>query len=387
MNLINYHKMKFLRLAFYVLIAQLVLSGCAGEGVEETSSSSSSEINFDAYVGRNASTRSSITDIDFLKKDLHDAYNAGFGVFARYKHDDGKTITPLMDTEHVYWKEWKGNHKDWGYEHIRFWPSNGKVDFYAFAPYSEQVKMGGLPDSLVNQADSNSPYTYIDFPSNWSPIDLIWSKQKDQTAPTSPDSKVTFQFKHALARLSFDITAPNLEDGTVIKVQRVRLYGVSDFKGVFVMEGYLNLNTGDWILADNGVKWHYTWTPEGKKADIPNNDNAKKDSIVYKLSAPPQLPNLENKVTNDGDSYIFIIPQTKTEPFHLAITYTVQQGDFKETVTVKKNLLEVLDKSGAPNPSFEFKEGKAYVFHLKLSLDPVNFSITNTVDDWGKDDQ
>lgn len=361
MNL-NYHKMKFLRLAFYVLVAQLVLSGCAGETVEETSSSSASEINFDAYVGRDASTRSDVTDIDFLKSG---EWNAGFGVFARYGN------THLMDTEHVTWRK-----DHWGYDHIRFWPSSGKVDFYAFAPYSEQVKMGGLPDSLVNQADSNSPNTYIDFPSNWSPIDLIWSKQPDQTAPTSPDSKVTFQFKHALARLSFDITAPNLEDGTVIKVQRVRLYGVSDFKGVFVMEGYLNLNTGAWILADNGVKWHYTWTPEGKKADIPNNDNGKKDSIVYKLSDPPELPNLKNKVTNDGDSYIFIIPQTKTEPFHLAITYTVQQGDFKETVTVKKNLLDVLDKSGAPNPSFTFEKGKAYVFHLKLSLDPVDFSVT-----------
>ena len=361
MNL-NYHKMKFLRLAFYVLVAQLVLSGCAGEAVEETSSSSASEINFDAYVGRNASTRSDVTDIKFLQSG---AWNAGFGVFARYGN------THLMDTEHVTWRK-----DHWGYDHIRFWPSSGKVDFYAFAPYSPYVAMGGLPDSLVNQADSNSPNTYIDFPSNWSPIDLIWSKQPDQTAPTSPDSKVTFQFKHALARLSFDITAPKLEDGTVIKVQRVRLYGVSDFKGVFVMEGYLNLNTGAWILADNGVKWHYTWTPEGKKADIPNNDNGKKDSIVYKLSDPPELPNLKNKVTNDGDSYIFIIPQTKTEPFHLAITYTVQQGDFKETVTVKKNLLDVLDKSGAPNPSFTFEKGKAYVFHLKLSLDPVDFSVT-----------
>lgn len=360
--------MKFLRFAFYVLIAQLVLSGCAGEGVEETSSSSSSEINFDAYVGRNASTRSSETNITFLQDTL---FNSGFGVFARYNYN-GKILS-LLDTEHVTWNK-DQNH--WAYTNTRFWPSEGSVDFYAFAPYSDQVKMGGLPDSLVNQADSNSPNTYIDFPSNWSPIDLIWSKQPDQTAPTSPDSKVTFQFKHALARLSFDITAPNLEDGTVIKVQRVRLYGVSDFKGVFVMEGYLNLNTGAWILADNGVKWHYTWTPEGKKADIPNNDNGKKDSIVYKLSDPPELPNLKNKVTNDGDSYIFIIPQTKTEPFHLAITYTVQQGDFKETVTVKKNLLDVLDKSGAPNPSFTFEKGKAYVFHLKLSLDPVDFSVT-----------
>ena len=358
--------MKFLRLAFYVLVAQLVLSGCAGEGVEETSSSSASEINFDAYVGRDASTRSDITDIDFLR---YGGWNAGFGVFARY----GKTH--LMDTEHVYWK---GDH--WGYDHIRFWPSSGKVDFYAFARYVSFVEMVSLPPELAPK-DDISPDTYIDFPSNKNPIDLIWAQKTGQEAPTSPGSKVTFQFKHALARLSFDITAPNLEDGTVIKVQRVRLYGVSDFKGVFVMRGYLNLNTGAWILADNGVKWHYTWTPEGKKADIPDNDNDKKDSIVYKLSAP-QLDYKTPSITNDKDSYIFIIPQTKTEAFHLAITYTVEQGDFKETVTVKKNLLDVLDKSGAPNPSFEFKEGKAYVFHLKLSLDPVEFDVKATVGDW-----
>lgn len=291
-------------------------------------------------------------------------WNAGFGVFARYGN------THLMDTEHVTWREIIGDMTI-----SRFWPSSGKVDFYAFAPYSPYVAMGGLPDSLVWQDKNISPYTYIRFPSNDSPIDLVWAKQLGQTAPTSPDSKVTFKFEHALARLSFDIKAPKLEDGTVIKVQRVRLYGVSDFKGVFVMEGYLNLNTGAWILADNGVKWHYSWTPEGKKADIPNNDNDKKDSIVYKLSDPPELPNLENKVTNDGDSYIFIIPQTKTEAFHLAITYTVQQGKFKETVMVKKNLLEVL-RPGVPNPSFTFEKGKAYVFHLILSLDPVDFSVT-----------
>lgn len=360
--------MKFLRLAFYVLIAQLVLSGCAGEGVEETSSSSASEINFDAYVGRNASTRSSITDIKFLQGSV---WNAGFGVFARYNHIDG-TISSLMDKEHVTWRE-----DHWGYDHIRFWPSSGTVDFYAFAPYSPYVEMGSLPTDLA-QKDDISPYTYIRFPSNESPIDLVWAKQLGQTAPTSPGSKVTFQFHHALARLSFDVTAPELEDGTVIKVQRVRLYGVSDYKGVFVMQGYLNLNKGNWILADNGVKWHYSWTPEGKKADIPNNDNDKKDSIVYKLSDPPELPNLENKnkVTNDKDSYIFIIPQTKTEAFHLAITYTVKQGNFEETVTVKKNLLDVLCKPGDPNRSFTFEKGKAYVFHLKLSLDPVDFSVT-----------
>lgn len=102
--------MKFLRLAFYVLIAQLVLSGCAGEGVEETSSSSASEINFDAYVGRNASTRAGINDIDSLKSNR---WNSGFGVFARYNRYnhtvEGIKSPMLMDDEHVYWKNWKGN--------------------------------------------------------------------------------------------------------------------------------------------------------------------------------------------------------------------------------------------------------------------------------------
>ena len=112
--------MKFLRLAFYVLIAQLVLSGCAGEAVEETSSSSSSEINFDAYVGRNASTRSEVTDITFLQGGK---FNAGFGVFAIYKHTkEENSSLMLMDNEHVTWQE---NH--WGYTNTRYWPNEGFV--------------------------------------------------------------------------------------------------------------------------------------------------------------------------------------------------------------------------------------------------------------------
>lgn len=362
--------MKFLRLAFYVLIAQLVLSGCAGEGVEETSSSSASEINFDAYVGRNASTRSSITDMKFLQGSV---WNAGFGVFARYGN------THLMDTEHV---TWRGDH--WGYDHIRFWPSDGTVDFYAFAPYSSQVRMGSLPPNLAKE-DDISPDTYIDFPSNMSPVDLIWANQPDQTAPTSPDSKVQFQFKHALARLSFDITAKQEleENGAVITVKEVKLYGASETSGIFRMAGYLNLKTGVWRPYDNGTRWFYTWTSDGKvegKGELkkPEED---KNSIIYKLIAPPQLDHTHTKITNDDNSYIFIIPQPKPENFNLKITYTVEQGDFEEDVTVKKNLLDVLPPEDSNHPFF--KGGKAYVFHFKLSLDPVNFSVTADVNPWG----
>lgn len=366
--------MKFLRLAFYVLIAQLVLSGCAGEGVEETSSSSASEINFDAYVGRNASTRSSITDIKFLQGSV---WNAGFGVFARHKHTDGKTITSLMDTEHV---TWRGDH--WGYDHIRFWPSSGKVDFYAFAPYSPQVRMDKLPDYLADKADSNSPNTYIDFPSNMSPVDLIWANQPDQTAPKSPNSKVKFKFKHALIRLGFDITAnQELEEkGAVITVDKVILYGANETSGIFLMAGHLNLKTGDWVPYNNGYSWFYTWTPTGKVGDK-NDEQLKKDGPIYKLSAPPLLDHTHKIITNDvKDSYIFIIPQDPPKNFNLMITYRVQQGDLEETVTVRKNLLDVLPKDRNPFGV----GGKAYIFHLILSLDPINFKVTTDVVNWNE---
>ena len=358
--------MKFLRLAFYVLIAQLVLSGCAGEAVEETSSSSSSEINFDAYVGRNTSTRSSETNIDFLKRDIKnpDNFNAGFGVFARYNH------ISLLDTEHVTWNK-DQNH--WEYTNTRFWPSEGSVDFYAFAPYNGAVKMGKLPDYLVNNPDSKDE-TYIYFPSNVSPIDLVYANAEKQTKDSisSINGKVKFQFKHALARLGLDITANQdlEENGAVITVEEVDLYGPEDYKGVFDMVGYLNLKTGGWHVVNNEkTRWYYAWTPTG---EVGKEDDQKK---CQKLSAS-QLDHTTPIITNDPNSYIFIIPQTKDEKFHLKITYTVKQGDFVDKVTVKKNLLDVLCKPGVPNPSFTFEKGKAYVFHLILSLDPVDFSVT-----------
>ncbi len=58
--------MKFLRLAFYVLIAQLVLLVVPAKAWKRLVSSSS-EINFDAYLGRNASTRAGVTDTTSLK--------------------------------------------------------------------------------------------------------------------------------------------------------------------------------------------------------------------------------------------------------------------------------------------------------------------------------
>ena len=341
--------MKFFRLSFYVLIAQLVLSGCAGEAVEETSSSSSSEINFDAYLGRNASTRAGINNIDSLKGK---EWNSGFGVFARYNHNGN--ISSLMDNEHV---TWNGDH--WGYTNTRYWPNEGNVDFYAFAPYLENVELVNAPDSIKDNP------TCIEFTSSTSPVDLVWDVQKNKTVPTSStDGKVKFVFKHALARLGFDITANQEleENGAVIQVEEVKLYGDTIVNGAFDIKGYLNLENGGWSRPKENTRVVYTWTPTGA------------EDGTFKLSAS-QLDHKCTKIENASNSYLCIIPQEKWQKFYLQITYTVQQGTFKEEVKVRKNLLDV-------HKPFPFEIGKAYVFHLILSLDSINFSVTTTVVDW-----
>lgn len=364
--------MKFLRLAFYVLIAQLVLSGCAGEGVEETSPSSS-EINFDAYLGRNASTRTGVTNLASLKE------TTGFSVFARHTHADG-TISDMMDNEHVTW-----NGNSWGYTNTQYWPDNGSVEFYAYAPHIDEVKLVNAPGE--NKANP----TYIEFNSSVNPVDLVWAVEKREV-PKSPTSasKVNFQFKHALARLAFDITANQQleENGAVIKVKEVKLYGASEDEGALDVKGYLNLADerdnvfcGWSVVKDESTRVIYTWTPPDTE-----------DGGNLKLTAS-QLDHTCAKIGNKPNSYLCVIPQKKgkvndndenedgdNDPFYLQITYTVQQGTSLQEVTVRKNLLEL----GKP---FRFEKRKTYLLHLKLPLGSTrsrssaseDFSVTMSV--------
>ena len=351
--------MKFLRLAFYVLIAQLVLSGCAGEGVEETSPLSS-EINFDAYLGTNTPTRAGETNLASLKG------TSGFSVFARHTHADG-TISDMMDNEHVTW-----NGNSWGYKNTQYWPDNGSVDFYAYAPYIEGVKLVNAPGE-----NKDNP-TYIEFHSSVNPVDLVWAVEKTKV-PTSPTSasKVNFQFKHALARLAFDITVnQQLEENVaVVKVEEVKLYGKTDKEGALDVKGYLNLADerdnvfwGWSVVKDESTRVIYTWTPPDTE-----------DGGDLKLTAS-QLDHTCTKIENASNSYLYVIPQEKKEAFYLQITYTVQQGTSQNTVKVKKNLLDV-------NNPFNFEKRKTYLLHLKLPLNHTrsrssaseDFSVTMSV--------
>lgn len=100
------------------------------------------------------------------------------------------------------------------------------MEFYAYAPHIDGVKLVAPEENKAN--------TYIEFNSSVNLVDLVWAVKKREV-PKSPTSasKVDFQFKHALARLAFDITVnQQLEkNGAVVKVEEVKLYGKTDKEG------------------------------------------------------------------------------------------------------------------------------------------------------------
>ena len=333
--------MKFLRLAFYVLIAQLVLSGCAGEGVEETSSSSSSEINFDAYLGRNASTRAGETNIASLQK-------SGFGVFARYNHNGA--ISSLMDNEHVTWNE---NH--WGYTNTRYWPNEGTVDFFAYAPRRESASLN-LANNQVRLYHSTSNEN----------VDLVWARKS--TVSKSENNAVKLKFEHSLAKISFKILSDALDRDTVngaqIILKSVKLCADSVGNGgVFIDGGYLNWTTGKWDKDDPlSPRTVYTWT---SKTDTLKKEGflLSSDTINYKNTS----------ITVSDKSYLFILPQTKNYEFYLIVEYVLKHADGKEEHLQTKGLVN-------SKHSMDFVAGKAYNFVLNIPLDPIQ--VDAEVEKW-----
>ena len=333
--------MKFLRLAFYVLIAQLVLSGCAGEGVEETSSSSSSEINFDAYLGRNASTRAGETNIASLQK-------SGFGVFARYNHNGA--ISSLMDNEHVTWNE---NH--WGYTNTRYWPNEGTVDFFAYAPRRESASLN-LANNQVRLYHSTSNEN----------VDLVWARKS--TVSKSENKAVELQFEHSLAKISFKILSDALDRDTVngaqIILKSVKLCADSVGNGgVFIDGGYLNWTTGKWDKDDPlSPRTVYTWT---SKTDTTKKEGflLSSDTINYKNTS----------ITVSDKSYLFILPQTKNYEFYLIVEYVLKHADGMKENRQIRGLVN-------SKKSMDFVAGKAYNFVLNIPLDPIQ--VDAEVEKW-----
>lgn len=332
-------------------MAALTLVSCSSEDLNSLSGTPSKNeaISFDSYLGRSAvsvnGSRGSVQNMDALKKPTE-----GFGVFGNYISTDETTPTygdNLFKNQPVTYKT-SAEASAWTYNPVKYWPTEGHINFLAYAPYVENQEL---------KENSKLDFTVLSTIADQK--DLLWANAANQTKQTisSTENKVKFKFAHALARLGYTVKTKAADAGTTITLNKITLAGSADgTTKAFYTKGTIDLSksststTNLWATSGTDTKQKFDWF-SGTQS-------------------------LATTYTNPDTEYLFVIPQdfSKTaenaDALYVIVEYTIKYEDEKTvTNTVSSQLKQ------------NFLQGKAYTFNLTLGLTPIEFDVT-TVEGW-----
>ena len=334
-------------------VAALTLVSCSSDDLNSLSDNSSKNeaISFDGYLGRSAvavnGSRGSVLEIADLKK-LKD----GFGVFGNYNATGGQNFgSNLFDNQPVAYKT-----SAWTYSPLRYWPTEGHIDFLAYAPYDVNTALNttleGNMTSCINFTVENTVAKQKD---------LLWANAENKTKDNifGTENKVKFQFAHALSRLGYSIKLKDAYSDATITLKKITLAGSADeATKAFYKEGTIDLSKEDkaaklWTPSTTADKQNFTWFSGDQK--------------------------LTDKVANNTE-YLFVIPQdfsqktSGADELYVIVEYTIQTGT---TALMTSKVYQKIDKN--------FEQGKAYMINLTIGLTPIDFNADVTV--WDESDK
>ena len=348
-------------------MAALTLVSCSSDDLDSFSGNSSKNeaISFDGYLGRSAvavnGSRGSVVKIDQLK-------TGGFGVFGNYSKETTTAYgNSLFDNQQV---TYDNTNSKWTYSPLKFWPSDGHIDFLAYAPYDKSTKL----------TDGSKINNFIVSKTIADQTDLLWTNATSSISPdlTMAKEKVKFQFHHALSRLGYTVNltgdySSKPENKATFTLKKITLAGSSDgTKGAFYTSGTINLSTQnnkEGLWSNQTGKQKFDWSSVDKPVTyVGPKDQTKKP------------------VSNLDTEYLFVIPQDFSkdkiegqpdpDELYVIVEYTITYKDGKEqTNTVYKQIKR------------HFLQGKAYNLNLTLGL-PIEFDVDVTggvnagVDGW-----
>lgn len=361
-------------------MAALTLVSCSSDDLDSFSDNSSKNeaISFDGYLGRSAvavnGTRGSVETVTNLQTD-------GFGVFGNYSKDATTAYgNNLFENQQVTYDKSATPAPKWTYSPLKFWPSDGHIDFLAYAPYDKSTKLTG--GSKINNFIVSKVIT--------DQKDLLWTNATSSISAdvTSTKKKVNFQFHHALSRLGYTVNltgdySSNPENKATFTLKKITLAGSPDeTTGAFYESGTIDLSKAtkdEKLWSDQTGKQKFDWSSVDKQ-------------VTY---VDPKDPT-KKPVSNPSSEYLFVIPQNFPEkiedPEHsgqqidnpdklyVIVEYTIDYGGgVKVDNKVYKRLTQ------------DFKQGKAYMLNLTLGL-PIEFDVNLSegvdagVEGWGDED-
>lgn len=349
-------------------MAALTLVSCSSDDLDSVSDNSSKNeaISFDGYLGRSAvavnGTRGSVETKETLK-------NKGFGVFGKYDAGEGQTSDFFVNQKVTY----STTASKWTYTPLKYWPTQGKIDFLAYAPHKEGQNL-------------NANTTAFDFTvakKAADQIDLLWANATGKITESfegTTKEKVKFLFKHALSRLGYTVKLSGnySSDNATFTLKKITLAGSPDeTTKAFYTKGTIDLSktgtkenlsktnteTGLWTAATSADnKQNFTWF-EG--------------SYIVESSDSKHPTNSANEDYSDKD-YLFVIPQDfsltteNADKLYVIVEYDVTYTSTHTTITNKVYKKLPID----------LMQGKAYMLNLTIGL-PIEFDADVT--DWTTD--
>ena len=346
-------------------MAALTLVSCSSDDLDSFSDNSSKNeaISFDGYLGRSAVAVNGTRGSEETKETLK---TKGFGVFGNYKADAGQTSDAnFFNNQKVTYSGTK-----WTYTPLKYWPTNGKIDFLAYAPHKEGQELKANTTTF--------DFTVADKAANQ--IDLLWANAtgqiKDNFEGTTKE-KVKFHFYHALSRLGYTVKLSGnySPDNATFTLKKITLAGSSTdaTKGAFYTSGTIDLSkpTKDANLWSGQTgRQHFDWFSGDYKV----------------ISSTASHPDEANKAKD----YLFVIPQDFSEKIGEPEHQT--ENPDKLYVIVE---YDVTYKSGTPATTItnkvykklpiKFEQGRAYMLNLTIGL-PIEFDVdvesVNSVEPW-----
>ena len=324
-------------------MAALTLVSCSSDDLNSVSDNSSKNeaISFDGYLGRSAvsvnGTRGSVLDKDALQKSTK-----GFGVFGNYSYTDEKGFgSNLFNNQPV---TYSSKDKTWTYTPLKYWSTQGHIDFLAYAPYEDGKTLTGskINFTVADQVDNQK--------------DLLWANVKDQTKTNNP---VKFTFNHALAKIGYAVKKGVTDDNVTITLNKITLAGsaTDPAKGAFYTDGTIDLSK-DLSKAEDVTA---LWT-----------DCKGEQPFTWSSS----FPNVTSPSFSAGSDYLFVIPQNfSTGKLYVIVDYTISYKG-GPTAEMKSTVSSPIVKN--------FEQGKAYTINLTIGLTKIDFDVTD-VKEWTED--
>ncbi|MCM1290813.1 MAG: fimbrillin family protein [Prevotella sp.] len=193
--------------------------------------------------------------------------------------NESQTTTLFMDNVEVT----KTGTNTWTYSPLKYWPANGAVSFYAFAPAF-----------WVGNSVPLAPIPYESYPGT---EDIIYAVAPNLTGNSeSANAQVVFNFRHALAKATVKLSSTNTD--IVVKVSNVVMANI-------MSKGNFNFPEGSTSQAptDGNVG---TWTDQNTPQTYIFHLSQVAADVITLSSTPTTLDSGEHGL---GGTAKYMIPQ------------------------------------------------------------------------------